>query len=227
MSYIQETKYNKRNFHIDTFEVLSTEEAVLQETNTRNGHYTLKVSPFEDTEKINHYGFYYADTLLEPVCKKKNFQPVYNEDITLTQRYPKEEILDIAAYAFQGGRFHRDFHIPSSLANLRYRNWVRDLMEKNLIYALHYKGDLAGFYGYEENKVLLLGIKKEFQQSGLGKLFASYGCQTQFDMGYDELYTSISASNAASLNLFYALGFRLTTALDVYHKLVGPAPEEV
>src|SRR5699024_7634456 len=189
MTYIQETTYNKRNFHINTFEVLSTEETVLQETDIRNGHYTLKVSPFEDTEKINHYGFYYADTLLEPVCKKKNFQPVYNEDITLTKRYPKEVILDIASYAFQGGRFHRDFHIPSSLANHRYSKWVGDLMEKNLIYELQYEVDLASLYGYEGNKVLLQGIKKEFQQSSVGKLLASYGCQTQSDKGYKELVT--------------------------------------
>lgn len=227
MEYIQETTYNKRSLHIDTFEVLSADEAALQETEKTNGHYTLKISPFEGTEKINQHGFYYADTLLEPVCKKKNFQPVFHEDIALTQTYQEEEILNIASYAFQGGRFHRDFHIPSPLADLRYRYWVGDLMEKNLIYALYYKGELAGFYGYEDNKVLLLGIKKEFQRSGLGKLFASYGCKTQFDMGYEQLYTSISASNAASLNLFYALGFRLTTALDVYHKLVGPAPKEV
>lgn len=125
------------------------------------------------------------------------------------------------------GRFHRDFNIPTSMADLRYRNWVKDLQEKDLIFALYYRGDLAGFYAYENDKVLLLGIKKAYRNKGLAKAFTSLGCHEQFNLGYNQLKTSISAANLTSLNLFYALGFRLAGCVDVYHKLNGPPPIEV
>src|SRR5699024_1417363 len=128
---------------------------------------------------------------------------------------------------FDHGRFHRDFNIPSSLADLRYRNWVKDLQEKDLIFALYYRDDLAGFYAYENDKVLLLGIKKEYRQQGLAKAFTSQGCLEQFKLtNHKQLKTSISAANAPSLNLFYALGFKLVGSVDVYHKLNGSKPLE-
>src|SRR5699024_1695672 len=98
------------------------------------------------------------------------------------------------------------------------------IFEADNVFSLLYKGETAGFYAFDKNKVLLLGIKKEFQGKGLTKSFASKGCEWQFDLGYDELYTSISPANVASLNLFISLGFRLRKTVDVYHKLNGPAP---
>src|SRR5690625_7996985 len=94
-------------------------------------------------------------------------------------------------------------------------------MEEKNLFALLYNGELAGFYGFDEDKVLLLGIKKEFQGMGLAKPFKSIGCKKQFEQGYSSLYTSISAANVASLNLFYSLGFKLIKTLDVYHKSIG------
>src|SRR5699024_3530269 len=87
----------------------------------------------------------------------------------------------IAKDTFIHGRFHRDFNVPNSLADIRYMRWVEDLMEEKNLFALLYNGELAGFYGFDEDKVLLLGIKKEFQGMGLAKPFTSLGCKNNLN----------------------------------------------
>lgn len=222
MEILRETPWDKRNFNIDTYEVLDYSEEALRKTDALEGHFTLKVNPLESPELLLKYGFYYMDTLIEPVCQQENLTVFHKEGTSISQNYDPGEITAIADEAFMHGRFHRDFHIPDHLADLRYANWVKDLQKQDKIFALKDNDRTVGFYAYEKDKVLLLGIKKEFRKKGLAKAFTSQGCLEQFKLGYDELRTSISAANVASLNLFYALGFRLSKTIDVYHKLSGP-----
>ncbi len=222
MKHLRETLLNKRNFNMDTFEVTGTSEEALQETDMYEGHYTLKIGPLESPEPIIKYGFYYMDTLIEPVCKRENLHVFDKEATSISKDYDPTEINQIAEEAFKHDRFHRDFNIPNSMADTRYMNWVKYLLEKEQIFALMYEDDTAGFFAYENNKVLLLGIKEEYRSTGLAKTFTSHGCAEQFKHGYDELRTSVSAANVASLNLFYSLGFKLMNTVDVYHKVTGP-----
>ncbi len=225
-SYLKATPWDKRTFIIDTYELTDANQSALDETNNQNGHFTLKIDPLKNPQPIIQSGFYYTDSLIEPVCKKTDFIYFQNEKVSLTQEYRKSEIIKIAKETFIHGRFHRDFNIPNALADIRYMRWVEDLMNEKKLYTLLYEGKLAGFYGFDKDKVLLLGIKKEFQGKGLAKSFTSMGCKKQFEQGYSTLYTSISAANVASLNLFYSIGFKLKKTLDVYHKLTGPPPIE-
>lgn len=218
--FLQPTPWDKRNFHVETYELTQMSEEALKQTNETEGHFTLKVDPFENTENLNKYGFYYVDTLTEPVCKRENLKVYEQEGITLTRDHQRDDIIQIAEEAFTNGRFHRDFNIPSFMADRRYMNWVNDLIEKDLILSLNYKDELAGFYAYEGEKVLLLGMHQKFRNKGLAKAFTSHGCLEQFKFqGTDVLRTSISPANVASLNLFITLGFRLKSTMDVYHKL--------
>ena len=224
-NYLEETPWDKRNFHIDTYQLTAATEDALKQTNEVEGHFTLKIDPLESTENLKKYGFYYVDTLTEPVCKRENLQIYQQEGISLSHDYVREDILEIAKESFKGGRFHRDFNIPDFMADRRYMNWVSDLIEKDLIFALNYHGKLAGFYAYEGDKVLLLGIKEQFRSKGLTKAFTSQSCKDQFEREEtDTLITSISPSNLPSLNLFLSLGFKLKNTIDVYHKLNGSLP---
>lgn len=225
-SNLKPTPWDKRTFKIDTYELTSSSITALKETNKLNGHFTLKVDPLINPKTIINSGFYYMDSLIEPVCKKDNLKIFEDDKIRLSQNYDKQDILEIAKNNFIHGRFHRDFNVPNSLADKRYMRWIEDLMIEKKLYALLYDGELAGFYGFNQDKVLLLGIKKEFQGKGLAKPFTSMGCKKQFEQGYLALYTSISAANVTSLNLFSSLGFKFKRTLDVYHKLNGQPPVE-
>lgn len=222
--YLQATPWDKRNFGIDTYEITSMHDVALESTNKIKGHFTIKVPPLENPRPLIQHGFYYMDTLIEPVCKKKDFILFEDSAITVSQDYHTESVFAIAQQVFVHGRFHRDFHIPNHLADLRYMNWVRDLHDRNEIFALYVHNKLAGFFGFSGNHVLLLGTKEEFRHKGLAKTMTSQCCKLLFDRGYEELRTSISAANVASLNLFYSLGFKSKNTIDVYHKLNGPEP---
>lgn len=225
--FLEPTPWDKRTFNIETYELTASHEEALKATDEHEGHFTLKVDPLENPQKIIKHGFYYMDSLIKPVCQEQNFKPIQGDKVELSQNYNKREILAIAEEAFIHGRFHRDFNVSNSLANKRYMRWVADLMEENNLFSLLFDGELAGFYGFKDDKVLLLGIKRKFQGKGLAKPFTSMGCHRQFSSGYSMLHTSISAANVASLNLFYSLGFKLKKTVDVYHKLNGPPPHEV
>ncbi|WP_084157474.1 GNAT family N-acetyltransferase [Oceanobacillus manasiensis] len=224
-NFLQPTPWDKRNFHVDTYEVTSLTEEALKQTNEIEGHFTLKTEPLASKESLRKYGFYYVDTLIEPVCEKDNLQVIGKEGIELSREFPAEEILAISGEAFAGGRFHRDPEIPNFMADNRYRNWVKDLIEEDKILAFYYQGELAGFYAYQDDKVLLLGIHQDFRGKGLTKACTSLAVQEHFRFSeLDSIRTSISPSNLASLNLFLSLGFKMKSSVDIYHKLNGSLP---
>lgn len=223
--YLEPTPWDKRNFHIDTYQLKEYSEEALEETDKIEGHFTIKVDPSEDTKNLNKFGFYYTDTLIEPVCSREQLVKVSKDNISFTSDYSKDEILAIAEEAFTGGRFHRDFNIPNQLADKRYRNWVNDLIEKDLILTLQLEGRNAGFFAYQNDQILLLAMHRDYRGKGLAKAFTSSCVQEQFRLTDNEfLRTSISPSNPASLNVFISLGFRLRGAVDIYHKLNGILP---
>lgn len=222
--YLKETPWDKRNFDIDTYELTDSTADALEETVGKEGHFTLKVSPLDSPEILVKYGFYYMDTLIEPVCKKDDLRVFVREGISIASDYEPIEIIQIAEEAFMHGRFHRDFNIPDSQADKRYVNWVKDLMDANKVFALMYEGQTAGFYAFENDQILLMGIKESFRSKGLAKAFVSQACfEQQLKFAHEQLKTSISATNVASLNLFYALGFKLKNTVDVYHKMNQPS----
>lgn len=219
--YLKETPWDQRTFKINTYEVVSEAEEALRETENRIGHYTLKADPFSPKGLLETYGFYYVDTLLQPECKAEDLREFENEGFTTKKEGDLESIKYMAKEVFVHGRFHRDKNVPAHLADLRYARWLEDLYRKNQVYFLYYQEQLAGFLGFEGNKILLLGMGEKFQGRGLSKPFLYSACRQLCSEGYDKLITSVSSINQASLNLFYSAGFKVKGSVDVYHKLNG------
>lgn len=227
MNGLKQTPWDKRTFQIDTYEIVDINEDTLKLTDELEGHFTVKIDPLANHKLLHAYGFYYVDTLIEPRCKKEKLQLFHNNMVHLTTDFNVDNVLDIAANTFEHGRFHRDNMIPNHLANKRYMRWVEDLIEENGIYALIYNEKEVGFYGFKNDRVLLLSIHPDYQGANLAKSFTSMCVKRQFELGYEELKTSISAANVKSLNLFIKLGFTLHKTVDVYHKFHGAPLKEV
>ncbi|CEI81391.1 hypothetical protein J18TS1_22320 [Oceanobacillus oncorhynchi subsp. incaldanensis] len=220
--YLKPTPWDSRNFPLDTFQLTEYSEAALQAAADVEGHFTVKVDPLADKALLHKYGFYYADTLMEPYCYRNKFLEEEAGDVTFHENYDAADILTIAEEAFQGGRYHRDFHVPNEMADLRYRNWVKDLIDQELILAYKQDGRVKGFFAYQEENVLLLAMHKDIRGQGFAKPFTAACVKEQFERtGREQLVTSISPSNPASLNVFIDLGFRLRAGKDIYHKVNG------
>ncbi|WP_130860573.1 GNAT family N-acetyltransferase [Gracilibacillus phocaeensis] len=221
-TFLEATPWDRRNFAIATYQLTEYREEALQETNKVEGHFTIKVDPFADKSILQQYGFYYVDTLSEPFCKREHFLADRAGDITFTKDYDNDQVLTIAEGAFQGGRYHRDFNVPNDLADLRYRNWVKDLIDQDLILAYVQQGNVDGFFAYQEEHVLLMAMHKRVRGKGFATPFAAACLQEQWERtDADKLITSISPSNPASLNVFLGVGFRMGPCKDIYHKVNG------
>jgi GNAT superfamily N-acetyltransferase len=216
---IRETPWDSAAFGLSTFELLDVSEEAL-ELACQPGHYTAKVDPLISTELLQQYGFYYCDTLIEPYCRRERFISFDNQEAVISQDTSIDAIVDICHGIFSHGRFHRDFNLAGGLADLRYDNWIKQLHGEGQVYGLFYGGELAGFIGFSGNKLVLHAVSETFKGKGLAKYLWSAACNQLFNLGHEELVSSVSAANLAVVNLYVSLGFRFRNAIDVYHKMV-------
>lgn len=219
--YIISTPWDSRAFGLNTFEILSTSKDVLQQIFKDNqpGHYTVKVDPLASKKKLHDYGFYYCDTLIEPYCTQYQFVDFQKEGVYISCSISIDNLMNICHGAFSHGRFHRDFNLDKNLADIRYDLWLRELYDSQNAFGLMHHDEVAGFWGVSKNKILLHALSETYRGKGMAKYFWSVACKELF-REYNELISSISASNIPVLNLYSSLGFRFRNPLDVYHVLI-------
>jgi L-amino acid N-acyltransferase YncA len=216
---IKATPWDTTAFGIPTWELLEYSEAALQQAVSNAGHYTLKVNPLADKRLLHEYGFYYCDSLIEPYCNAGRLFEVKHRDATISKEVDTEQVLKICHGAFTHGRFHRDFNLPKAAADLRYDNWLVQLLEAQHVYGLYWRDTLAGFIGYSGNTLVLHALAEEYRGRGLAKYWWSAVCSEFLTNGYEKVVSSISVSNLAVLNLYASLGFSFNNPQDIYHLL--------
>ncbi|MBI5006862.1 MAG: GNAT family N-acetyltransferase [Nitrosomonadales bacterium] len=226
MSRIKATPWDEAAFGVHTAEVVEYSEAALHEAAQTPGHYTIKVDPLADKQLLHKYGFYYCDTLLEPHCAAGKLKQVQHPEATVSKQADWEGLLAICHGAFAHGRFHRDFNLDQSRADLRYDNWLRQLYDKGAVYGLYWNGELAGFIAHAENNLVLHAVAATQRGKGRAKYWWSAVSGELLAEGHTEVQSSISAANLAVLNLYASLGFSFRHPLDVYHCLVQAAPRQ-
>jgi hypothetical protein len=221
---IKDTPWDAAAFDMYTGELAEYSESALRAAVARPGHYTLKIDPLADTGLLHQYGFYYCDTLIEPWCTQADLRmPSDQPDAIISRNANLSELLAICSASFLHGRFHRDYNLPHAKAELRYRNWLKQLYEQNSVFGLFLGNELAGFIAYSGNSLVLHAIAERFRGKGLAKYWWSRTCTELFASGHGELISSVSSANLAVVNLYASLGFRFRHPLDVYHCLVKSA----
>lgn len=219
--FLKKTPWDSRALGCDTYEITEYSEAALREALKTTGHFAIRVEPLEPKMLLHTLGFYYCDTLIEPYCGEKHFIPHENSSVSISRPALFDELLAICDGAFTHGRFHRDFSISPQCADLRYNLWLKDLHDAGTLWPLHYENDLAGFFGYSGNKIVLHALSSRYRGKNLAKYFWSLACREMFSRGNREIFSSVSASNAAIINLYASLGFRFRNPSDVYHFMNG------
>ena len=214
------TPWDRNIYGFDTWEVLNPVDEVLSVLDAHPGHYTVKVAPVSSKDLLHQYGFYYCDTLIEPFVDYDRFVKFDHEQVGLDLEPDKSTVQEICHGAFSHGRFHRDFNLEPSLADRRYDQWTCQLCDEKNVFGLTYSGELAAFFGFRENKIVLHAVAECFKGKGLAKYFWSRACCELFNRGCAELSSSVSASNLAIVNLYTSLGFRFRNPVDIYHRLI-------
>ncbi|HET7658632.1 MAG TPA: GNAT family N-acetyltransferase [Bacillales bacterium] len=215
---IRYTPWDSEVLGMDTYELTDSSDQTLSKTTNIPGHFTVKVDPLSTKQYLHEFGFYYCDTLLKPCCRKDQFLKYINSRIRISEREELNDLLAISNGAYRHGRFHRDFNVGKPGAHKRYDRWLSQLYKENVVWGLLYDKELAGFAAIKENGILLYALKEKFRGRGLGKSFFSSVCDQLFQMGNEEIYTSVSACNLAMINMVMSVGFRIKEVVDVYHK---------
>lgn len=217
---IKATPWDTAAFGIPTWELLEYSASALQQATQTAGHHTLKVDPLADKRLLHEYGFYYCDTLIEPYCDSSRLRAAQHSDATISKEINTKHALAICHGAFAHGRFHRDFNLPKAAADLRYDNWLQQLLGSQQVYGLFWQCALAGFIGYSGNNLVLHALAKEYRAKGLAKYWWSAVCSELLENNNKKVKSSISATNLPALKLYASLGFSFNNPQDIYHRLV-------
>jgi hypothetical protein len=220
MPLIKPTPWDTAAIGLPTWELLEYSEASLQQAVQTPGHYNIKVDPLADKRLLHEYGFYYCDTLIEPRCNAARLRTSLHPDATISKALDACQVLAIGHGAFVHGRFHRDFNLTKEAADLRYDNWLKQLLEAQQVYGLYWQGALAGFICYSGNNLVLHAVAEKYRGKCLSKYWWSAVCSQLLANGHDEVKSSISATNLAVINLYASLGFSFNHPQDIYHRLV-------
>ncbi len=219
---IKLTPWDSAAFGLPTWEVCEYSAAALQLVLARPGHHTIKVDPLADKAALQAHGFYYCDTLIETSAVTEQLRRVdAPTGVTVSKALDRQATLAICHGAFAHGRFHRDFSLARSDADLRYNNWLSQLLDAGTVYGLYSGGELAGFIGFQGSSLVLHAIDKKFRGRGLSKFWWCLVIDELFASGHMRIGSSISASNMAVLNLYASLGFSFFHPQDIYHCLVS------
>lgn len=214
------TPWDAAAFGLATYELADASAGALSEAVQMPGHHTVRVDPLASKQLLHEYGFYYCDTLVEPYCGPEKLKVAVHPDCSIDKNVAEQELLTICHGAFTHGRFHRDFNLAPSCADLRYDNWLRQFYDKECVYGLFWRGKLAGFIAYSGASLALHAVSESCRGKGLARYWWSAVCNELFKAGHAEVSSSISAANMAALNLYASLGFGFRKPLDVYHRLV-------
>lgn len=217
-SLLKPTPWDTAVFGIPTWELTEYSERALRQAAKTAGHFTLKIDPLADKRLLHEHGFYYCDTLVEPNCTATRLRTLSHQKATISKSVDAAQAMAICHGAFTHGRFHRDFNLSKAAADLRYDNWLRQLLEARQVYGLFWEGELAGFIAHNGNSLVLHALASEFRGKGWSKYWWSSVCGELMAAGHQEVKSSISAANLAVLNLYASLGFSFNNPQDVYHR---------
>ncbi len=213
--------WDQAAFGLPAWELRAYTDAALALADATPGHQSIKVDPLADKAALHAHGFYYCDTLLETVAGPGQLRPLAAPPgIAISTAFDPQQALAICDGAFVHGRFHRDFGLPRAGADLRYNNWLRQLLDAGAVHGLLADGQLAGFIGHHGPALVLHAVAPAFRGRGLAKHWWHLTATALFAAGHRQVHSSISASNMAVLNLYASLGFSFRRPQDIYHRIV-------
>ena len=177
---------------------------------------------------IQKVGFYFVETSLElnlnnvSKYKKKIFPKIIYQ---IADENDLESIKNIASDSFNYGRFHEDKNIPFNKSQLRYYNWIDDLVEQGAeIYVAKVGKNIVGFniqkldYTNKISTLILAGCKvgaEIFSMSLWNEIIESNRVK-----GINKISALISSSNLGVFNIYLNYNFKVKNTYFGFHKKI-------
>jgi GNAT superfamily N-acetyltransferase len=134
-------------------------------------------------------------------------------------------LVEIAGVSFRHGRYHMDPDFSASLADQRYRDWIRRCFDpanpQQILTALSDEA-ICGFSVVEctgtEGYLNLHAIDPQCQGKKLGTRLIAESLRYLHNRGANSAGTKISASNLQAMNMHFHLKGRFATAERLFHR---------
>lgn len=181
---------------------------------------------FAVKEALQNTGYYFAECSQMVIRTKiRSYDSIKCPKIGY-RNYKKDDILElksIAKESFSYGRFHEDPRLNIDLANLRYVNWIDDLIDQDADIKIATLGKkVIGFSIQKMDKtkkkaqLILAGCSKgkEIFASSLWNEILLYNKS----IGVASIEALISASNIGVLNIYSFFGFKIKNTFFGFHK---------
>ncbi|MFL6451857.1 MAG: GNAT family N-acetyltransferase [Bryobacteraceae bacterium] len=172
-------------------------------------------------------GFSFIDFGLRPILTNLSRAPLPDARFLLRPADPNDwqAVEDIALQSFRDGRYHADPLFPASLADLRYRDWMRralrDQNEINRVYVMGSPGTVEGFYHLTvegtTSDLRLAAVAPSLKGTMVGFDLYVSALHELRKLGVHRIVTSISAANTSVMNVYAMLGFRFSEPEVIYH----------
>ncbi len=172
-------------------------------------------------------GFYHVETSLcvTRLARHAAPLPAARVHVRAPETADREPLLGIAERAFRHGRYHADGRFRRQLADRRYRRWLENTLDRptpgTRVYVLGPAGRPLGFLHAELNgtaaDLRLGGVDPESNPGFAGYQLYLSVLHALAAEGAARVVAQVSATNAAVLNVYAALGFRFSTPELVFH----------
>ena len=175
---------------------------------------------------LENGGFRWIELNFHPELNDLQERNLRNGDIRVAEAEIGDRNLlgEMAADAFDFGRFHQDPRLGPAIGKRRYRHWLENAFEAHHQHVLKciFNGETIGFFVIErpngqEIFWSLIGLGRSWWGRGLGRRAWEAVLLHHQQHGVRRIATSISSHNVPAFNLYVRLGWRFPPPLLTFH----------
>jgi len=177
---------------------------------------------------LEEQGFRFVEMVYSPTVSLREITPKHGAlvEISAVQEADLPAIQSIAGSAFSTGRFILDWRLDPEASHRRYRAWVQNSFDdpRHAVLKATVRDAIAGFFIVEELPDRscywhLTAVAPEWQGKGIGRELWEGMLGYHKQAGLTQIRTTISAHNAAVVNIYARLGFRFAPPQMTFHWL--------
>lgn len=174
---------------------------------------------------LSSSGFAFVDMALLAFARKLTALPPARVQVRPAEAAEEAALVKMAGTAFHFGRYHTDARFPRSLADERYRRWMRNAMaarsSTEFVFVTGPSGAPTGFMhatlGGGCATLQLAAVDAEQNAGILGPALFVSSLHALVALGARSAKARLGAANTGILSLYASLGFTFPEAEAVYH----------
>jgi hypothetical protein len=243
---ITESFWEERNLGVKSYEITLDEKDCLDDFFTKEldlikdgTRYLVVKAPVAEKDmlfKLPEAGYVFMETSFSLSLKRENYScPAFlakfdrNVDVLTVDHNDQFQRIysEIEKGVFETDRIALDINFTQTIANTRYVNWIKDLVEHgSILHEVVVRGRPIGFFIVHEltpqkARGILTGLYKEYNSSGLGALVMKKLYDSVWQKEYCTYYATVVSNNLKALRSNLMFGSEVDSLYYHYVKHVS------